>query len=188
MGSDPTIDHLAVVREVRARMPAATNDQCVLVCNEVAKELRARGEDAGLLLKRVDQVHGTGPDGNYYAIDAIVYPDGEGYDCLYAAPEQSRPIWDDISNTFNTALVRPPFDSPDPPDPPIPPPTICPCQQELAELRTHLDAAHAEILARLVDLQGDLDGLMTLLMGGVWPVKVSHKYLGTMTGTVGPMR
>ena len=67
---------------------------------------------------------------------------------------------------------------PNPPDPPDPPtPAECPCKEELEAIRQEINRLALEVF-----------GIRGLVTKGLWDAKLSHKWLGTLTGTVGPMK
>jgi len=63
----------------------------------------------------------------------------------------------------------------DPPDPPTP--AECPCKEELEAIRQEINRLALEVF-----------GIRGLVTKGLWDAKLSHKWLGTLTGTVGPMK
>lgn len=119
MPPDPAIDHLAVVKAVKAtyQMMPPSAARGWTITNEVARRLQALGEDAGLLGKT------SGTNYNGYSLDRICYRSGgELYDCLMDAEGEARPDWR-YEGLVDVSLWRPPVpvDPPEPPDPPDPP-------------------------------------------------------------------
>jgi len=119
-----------VVKEERARFEKVpTLDECVLLCNRVAKRLIAgecgpMWETANLLAKYDYQTHGVGPDGRFYGVDVVVMSDGAVYDILQGASgtgATAAPQW--VHNGYtDVAMRRFPFDEPGPVDPEPPDP------------------------------------------------------------------
>lgn len=178
MGLNPNIDHLAIVAEERAKVAwMDPGVQRAWTCtNKVALRLQGLGEDAGLYEKT------SGTQFMGFATDVIVYRDSAaGYDILQDSEGSAVPQFNYIG-VMDASRWRPPIgdvpvppDPPDPPDPPAPP--TCPCADELAAIRAEINA--------LVQAQ---QGIVDLITQGLWDAKLSHKFLGTLTGTVGPMK
>ena len=188
MASDSQI--LAVIQYCFERMPTSTNDTCTAMVNEVAHQLRDTGleSDAGLISKSSGQEHGTGSDGNYYAVDALwVQRPGRAADILASAPTNSSPwlFWYSLEQMPPLNSYRLPYgartlplyggvEPPDPPDPPDPPPTACLFQP------TDL----TPVYDRLAALEAQHAQLLQAINSGGWPVTVSNSWL-TLRGIVG---
>ena len=177
MAYNPAIDHLAVVTEVRATWDEMTPGpaRAWTITNQVCLRLQAQGEDAGLLAKD------SGNQFLGYSTDIVVYRDGHHYDCLINSEADATPAWQD-KGMIDPTRWRPPLgDVPDVPDDPgIPPDTpepVCPCGAEFAEIK-----------ALLMAVLDDNAATRHLLMTGQWTAVLSHKWLGTLSGTVGPMQ
>jgi hypothetical protein len=189
MATDEQI--LDVIRYCFDRMPTNTKDTCVAFVNEVCHQLRGTSYEpgAGLIAKSAGQEHGTGSDGEFYALDALwVSVPNRAADILVAAPVSSSPwlYWYDSSQIPLVSTFRPPYgqrtlalygggEPPDPPDPPDPPPTTC--QFQATDL--------TPILARLDQLEQEHATLLAEIRAGGWPVRVSNGWL-TLSGTIGP--
>ena len=189
MATDAQI--LDVIQYVFDRMPTTTNDECTAFVNEVCHQLRATSYEpgAGLIAKSAGQEHGTGSDGQFYALDALwVSVPGRAADILVAAPVSSSPwlYWYGTAEMPPTNTFRPPYGQrtlalygggapPDPPDPPDPPPTSC------GFVPTDL----TEVYTRLAQLEQQNLQILAEIRSGGWPVRVSNGWL-TLSGTVGP--
>jgi hypothetical protein len=182
MGLNPTIDHQRIVAEERAKvggMPPG-NERGWTVTNQTCLRLVALGEDAGLLAK----AGGTNWLG--YSIDRVMYRDsGAIYDCLGDGEGAATPQWN-FDGTVDPALWRAPIgDVPTPPDPPDPPdPVECPCQAQLTAIQAQLDQA----LGLLAALGIGVDTVLAEMHTGLWDANLSVKLLGSVKGTVGPMK
>ena len=78
-----------VVRRVRDKYPTPLGDKHAACLLELAREI---GQGAGLLRKD----HGTNillPDGTRVAQDIIVFPNGDGFDCLGSGETLATPQW-----------------------------------------------------------------------------------------------
>ena len=78
-----------VVRRVRDKYPTPLGDKHAACLLELAREI---GQGAGLLRKDA----GTNillPDGTRVAQDIIVFPDGDGFDCLGSGETLATPQW-----------------------------------------------------------------------------------------------
>lgn len=184
---------LAILQYVFARLPSATPEACVALCNEVCHQWRATGAapDAGLVAKEPGQEHGIGADGQRYALDAVwvARPD-RAADILIAAPVASQPWigWYTPEQLPPAASYRAPYGARvlpvygvgTPPTPPDPPPTD---PDDLAAILAQL----AAIEAALVRLDQEHDDLLAEVRAGGWPVRVTNGWL-TLSGVVGPKR
>jgi hypothetical protein len=82
-------DQSAVVARVREKYPTPLGDQHAACLLELARTI---GQGAGLLRKD----SGTNillPDGVRVAQDIIVFPNGDGYDCLGSGETLATPQW-----------------------------------------------------------------------------------------------
>jgi hypothetical protein len=106
------IDHLAIVREERARFPTGTPlgfENAWEVTNAVALRLAALGEDAGLHRK-------GGTNWKGFSIDNVAYRTGETFDCLRDGEGRGEPTWNLSGRGANWApAVPPPGSQPTPP-------------------------------------------------------------------------
>ena len=78
-----------VVRRVREKYPTPLGDKHAACLLELARTI---GQQAGLLRKDA----GTNillPDGTRVAQDIIVFPDGDGFDCLGSGETLATPQW-----------------------------------------------------------------------------------------------
>jgi hypothetical protein len=150
---------LEIVTQERAKFGASlTNDQCVLVCNRVAVRLR-NGEagdsytSAGLLTKKATQNHGTGPDGQFYAVDIVMFQDdGAHYDILIGSDAAAEPAWNFVG-FLPIAQWRPPFaeSGTDPIDPPL-----AACCQVCQNVYDHHGWGISEMRAALARIEAKL--------------------------------
>jgi hypothetical protein len=190
MASDSQI--LGVIEYVFARMPSNTNDRCTALCNEVCHQLRATGYElgAGLVAKSAGQEHGTGADGQLYAVDAIwIEVPGRAADILISAPTASQPWlgWYSGEQLPPTASYRTPYGarllpvygSEVPPDPPDPVCRFTPT--DLSDVIWRLD----EVLAKFDRLEQQHLAIVAEVRSGGWPVKVSNRLL-SLSGSIGP--
>lgn len=118
----PNVDHLAVVRAVRATLPAGglTPDQAANACHEVAKRLASQfGEDAGLMAKASGS-GGEVPGVGRVSQDIVMYATGEVYDVWGNVENTATPQWI-YKGQAAANFYRPPVLDPTPPEPPTPP-------------------------------------------------------------------
>ena len=143
----PIADQTDVVKAVRAKYPTPlgeTHAECLL---EIA---RAIGQGAGLLRKD----SGTNillPDGTRVSQDVIVFPDGNGYDCLGSGETLATPQWGGpiegspfpASRYYAVSAPIPGIPAPIP-GPPLPPPVDPDLVKRVERLESLLERLLAE--------------------------------------------
>lgn len=138
----PAQGHLDTVREAKTFLEmqgANLSGSCGAWQISNLTAWRLRDEGAGILQK---------PAGNNcrgYAVDVVVYKNGQAYDVLISAGEQNGPSWNDIG-VLDPARWHAPIPvedgggPPDPDDPPPPPPSSPPDPLPvLEEIRVGVD-------------------------------------------------
>ena len=128
--------------------------------------------DLGLVAKRPPQNHYSPREGEFYAVDGVMFQSGEGFDVVEKAETLNRPMWGRFEHDPPIESWRPVFDprpflalgtAPEPkpgpivPDPGTPPPTV-----DLRELRMMLTDALVS-LEELKATVGMLSGLLAAL-------------------------
>jgi len=142
--------------QVRAKYgPAPTRDECGAICNETAYWHRNDPEAWGVNQK-TGGAYSTRYDGQRIASDIIQSgATKEAYDCLVAAGDggPATPAWNPVGQITDPARpwiapIPPQGNPPDPPDPPDPPvPGDCPCKEELAVIKSEINALAQAIVA-----------------------------------------
>ena len=181
---------IQTVRIVRTKFgPLMTDDECGLLCNEVAW----RHRESGWGLSRKPNGKNTRlPNGEPIAHDILHHrPTNTLFDILQAAGAESMPQWADVGppqspdRTWVAPLDPASFGSPTQPVGPPPPPG-----PTLAELAAKLDALTAlvEGLPLLthnsrITAEG-VQRMEAALVTGV-PLRLRAKLIGEVTGTVG---
>lgn len=173
---------LELVREVKAGLEASgVNLAGPCGAFEIVKRVAWKlGGGAGLLHKRPEQ-NGCSVEGERYAVDIVMYPDGRIFDCLIDAGGENGPLWHE-GVALDPSLYRPAIQAIDlPTDPPLPNPVPDPdlagrvavLEAELDILKQEMADNEAELLRLLA---GMIEAIQSLTKRLDAPIKTSRTW------------
>lgn len=179
---------LATIEEVRKKFGATMNDdECALLCNEVAWRHRATGWGVS---GKTSGTRGHLPNGTEIALDILHHqPTNQLVDILVGSGVQSSPTWNPVGppQSADRTWVAPVDPASFNRTPiPTPPPPVSPPSVEMSAVMAELQRMSADLARLKHDATLTAEGVQRLeasLTRG-WPIRIKTIF-GKLVGTVG---